>query len=387
MSPLTILFLDHAPALGGAERSLLLLLKHLDRDQWQPHLVCQEGLLAQAAKDLGVATHIVPMPRLRRSLYAPLHWLRAAHTIASLARQVNAALLVANTVRAALYTAPAAHLARRPFVWHMRDLWLSESQPHHLWVDRIGKQLLCATAARVIANSHATAAHLPCHGQVTVIHNGIEVERYDPRTDGNPFRQRYNIPLDAPLVGTVGRLRPWKGQDRFLRALARVRETVPQAQGVIVGGTPFGVKSAYPLQLRRLADELHLNECVVFTGHLDDVRPALAAMDVFVHPGDPEPFGLVNIEAMAMGKPVVAFSHGALPEIVIHGETGLLAEPGNEEALARMIVRLLLEPDLRDRLAMEARRRAVQCFSVEQSIPSITKAFRSAAATQSRRNT
>lgn len=383
----TILFLDHAPALGGAERSLLLLLKHLDRDQWQPHLVCQEGLLAQAAKDLGVSTHIVPMPRLRRSLQAPLDWLRTAHTIARLAWQVDAIMLVANTVRAAFYAAPAARLARRPFVWHMRDFWLSESRPRHLWVDRIGKRLLCATAARVIANSHATAAHLPCYGKVTVIHNGIEVERYDPTTDGTPFRQRYDIPLDAPLVGTVGRLRPWKGQDRFLRALARVRETVPQAWGVIVGGTPFGVKSEYPLQLRRLADDLHLNECVVFTGHLDDVRPALAAIDVFVHPGDPEPFGLVNIEAMAMGKPVVAFAHGALPEVVVHGEMGLLVEPGDEETLARMIVRLLLEPDLRDRLAIEARRRAVQCFSVERTLSGITEILRSVSAAQSHRNT
>ena len=373
----TILFLDHAPALGGAERILLLLLKHLDRTQWQPHLVCQEGLLAQAARGLGVSTHIVPMPRLRRSRHAPLHWLRTARTIASLARQVDAVMLVANTVRAALYAAPAAHLARRSFIWYMQDFWLSESQPRHLWVDRIGKQLLCATAARVIANSHATAAHLPCHGQITVIHNGIEVERYDPRTDGNPFRQRYNIPLDAPLVGTVGRLRPWKGQDRFLRALARVRETVPQAWGVIVGGTPFGVKSKYPLQLRRLVDELHLNECVVFTGHLDDVRPALAAIDVFVHPGDPEPFGLVNIEAMAMSKPVVAFAHGALPEVVVHGEMGLLVEPGDEESLACAIITLLGAPHRLANLGQKGRRQVEQCFDIRSTVERVGAVLRS----------
>ena len=366
-SPAPLLFLDHAPALGGAERSLLLLLKHIDPTRWQPHLACAGGPLAEKAAALGVAVHRLPMPRLRRSPRFLADWLAGARSIARLARETNAALLVANTVRAAFYAAPAARMARVPFVWHMRDFWLSESRPRHLWADRVGKRLLCATATRVIANSRATAAHLPCSGKVSVVHNGIEVERYDPKIDGTPFRRRYSIPINAPLVGTVGRLRPWKGQDRFLRVLARVRETVPEAWGVVVGGTPFGVEDDYPERLRHLAADLGLDGHVVFTGHLKDVRPPLAAMDIFVHPGDPEPFGLVVVEAMAMGKPVVAFAHGALPEIVVDGETGRLVEPGDEEALAGAIAAILEEPDLRLEMGQVGRRRAIRNFDIQRT--------------------
>ncbi len=363
-----ILFLDHAPALGGAEQSLLLLLKHLHRSPWQPHLACIGGPLADRAAALGVPVHTVPMPRLRRSLRAPFNWTKGVWAIFRLARRIGARAIVANTVRSAFYAAPAARLSGTPFIWYMRDFWLSEERPRHPWADRQGKRLLCAAAARVIANSRATAIHLPCSGKVTIVYNGLEVERYDPAMDGMPFRQQYRVPHDAPLVGMVGRLRPWKGQDRFLQVLARVREWFPDLWGIVVGGTPFGVLDDYPQRLQRLAAELGLEKRVVFTGHLDDVRPALAAMDVFVHPGDPEPFGLVNIEAMAMKKPVVAFAHGALPEIVVHGETGLLVPPGDPEAMASAIADLLRAPARRNALGEAGRRRLEACFRSDHMV-------------------
>ena len=361
--PKVVVFVDHAAALGGAERSLLLLLKHLDRDHWQPHLACPPGPLAEAARALGVPVHTFPLPRLRRSARFPLDLLARAARLARLTSTIGARALVANTVRAAFYTAPAARLARRPFIWHMRDFWLSESRPRRPQLDTWGKRLLCVAAAHVIANSQATARHLPCPDRVRVIYNGIEVDRYDPLMEGTPFREAHGIPRDVPLVGTVGRLRPWKGQDRFLRVLARVRRIREDVWGVVVGGTPFQVEDDYPQRLRLLARELGVADQVAFTGHLEDVRPALAAMDVFVHAGDPEPFGLVVVEAMAMAKPVVAFAHGALPEIVADGETGLLVPPEDEEALAAALDSLLADSSRALRLGRAGRTRAATRFT------------------------
>ncbi len=362
-----LLFLDHASALGGAERSLLLLLARLDRQRWHPHLACPEGALADAAEALGLSVHPLPMGRLRRSFRAPATWLRTGWVLARLARDLRVSALVANTVRAALYGALAARLAGLPFLWYMRDFWLGEGKPRHLWLDKLGKRWLCAASARVIVNSHATASHLPCGAKVTVIHNGIEVERFVPM-DGTAFRKRYGIPFAAPLVGTVGRLRPWKGQDRFLRLLARVRETRPEVWGVVVGGTPFGVEDDYPRRLRRLAERLGVAGQVVFTGQLADTRPALAAMDLFVHPGEPEPFGLVNIEAMAMARAVVAFAHGALPEIVADGETGLLVPAGDEVAMTEAVLRLLNDPQRLRVMGEAGRRRVVKSFHIERTV-------------------
>lgn len=364
-----VLFLDHAPALGGAEQSLLLLLKHLHYySRWQLHVACTGGRLAEKAMALGVSVHIVSMPRLRRSIRAPVDWLRGVWDITRVARKIGARILIANTVRAALYAAPAARLIQAPFVWYMRDFWLSESRPRRLWVDYLVKQLLCRAAVRVIANSEATARHLPCREKVMVIYNGVEVEHYDPQIEGQPFRRHYGIPQQALVIGMVGRLRPWKGQDCFLRVLARVQKKVPEVWGIVVGGTPLDEGETYPRQLRQLAHSLGLEHCLIFTGQLEDVRPALAAMDVFVHPGDPEPFGLVNIEAMAMSKPVVAFTHGALPEIVADGETGLLVHPGNEQAIANAIVTLLENRDLRTRLGRAGQQRVQSRFTVERMV-------------------
>jgi glycosyltransferase involved in cell wall biosynthesis len=344
---------------------MLLLFKHLDSARWQLHLACNGGPLVNRAAALGVAVHTVPMGRLRRSTHALLDWLAGTWAVAHRVREIGAVLLIANTVRTALYAAPAARLARVPFVWHMRDFWLSEARPHRLWADKLGKQLLCASATRVIANSYATAAHLPCRSKVVVIHNGIEVERFDPALNGRLSREQHGIPTSAPLVGTVGRLRPWKGQDCFLRALARVRQAIPNVWGLIVGGSPFGVQDDYPTRLRRVAADLGLNDCVAFTGQLPDPRSAMAAMDLFVHPGDPEPFGLVNLEAMAMGKPIVAFAHGALPEIVADGETGLLIPSGGETGLAEAVITLLGDPARRARMGQAGRTRVVRHFAAQ----------------------
>lgn len=368
-----ILFLDHALALGGAEHSLLLILEYLNRVKWRPHLVCAGGPLAEEATQLGIPVHTLPMSRLRHFPHSFLHWLGGIKAIVQLARQTEAALLYANTVRAAFYGAPAARWIGLPFVWHMRDFWLGESRPRYLWLDTWGKKLLCAMAHRVIANSQSVAAHLPCQRKVIVNYNGVELERFDPSMDGPVFREQYHIPAQVPLVGMVGRLRPWKGQKRFLHAMAQVQATMPEAWFVIVGGAIFDADDEYTNQLHTLARNLGIAERVIFTGHLADVRPALAAMDVFVHPGDPEPFGLVNIEAMAMAKPVVAFAHGALPEIVAHQETGLLVPPEDEVALAEAVVTLLRDPVLRKIMGLASRSRVETHFTARRMVEAVEK--------------
>jgi glycosyltransferase involved in cell wall biosynthesis len=358
--------------MGGAEHSLLMLLEHLDRERISAHLACTGGPLEQHAQALGIPVHRVPLARLRRSPGAVTDGCKDARRLARLAHNTAAQALVANTVRAAWYAAPAARIAGIPFVWYMRDFWLSESLPRHEWLDRWAKRLLCAAAARVIVNSQATASHLPCKHKVATVFNGIDVQRFDPDQDGGPFRQQFNIPQDALVVGAVGRLRPWKGQDVFLRAMAPVVSQVPGVYLVVVGGNNFSVQDDYPQRLGQLAADLGLAEKVIFTGHMEDVRPALAAMDLFVTAGDPEPFGLVNVEAMAMGVPVVGFAHGALPEILAGGDTGQLVTPGDGAALGRAAAALLRDPERRQAMARAARRRVAAQFTIQRTTGEVT---------------
>lgn len=363
----SVLFVDHATGLGGAEHSLLLLLAHLNAAEWQPHLACPAGALAKQAQQHGVPWHPVTLPRLRSSVRFPMDCLYYARQLVQAANQIGAAAFYANTVRAAVYTVLAAKLGKRPFIWHMRDFWLSENEPRYHQPDWVFKNLLCRAASHVITNSAATAHHLPCSQKINIIHNGIDLTLFEVVQDSVGFRKQYNIPPEAQLVGTVGRLRPWKGQERFIEMAAAVAATQPGAHFVVVGGSPFAVEDTYPEKLRQLAKEKNLAHCLHFTGHLADVRPALAALDIFVHPGAPEPFGLVNIEAMAAGKPVVAFAHGALPEIVVHKETGLLIPPSDVTGLAQAVTTLLHSPEKRKQYGQAGKQRVKNHFTIQQT--------------------
>ena len=344
---------------------MLLLIEHLDREVWAPHLVCQGGALASRASALDVEVSAIEMPRLRRSASALTSLSSGARRIAAEAARIDAALVHTNTVRATLYGVAGARLARRPCVWHLRDLGLVENQPRRPMLDQLAKRVIASGCAEVVVNSRATAAAMPGGAAVSVVHNAVPVDWWSS-VDPADFRREHGLEPAGPVVGTVGRLRRWKGQDSFLRTMAKVGAAVPNARFLVVGGTILEPADDYGRELRELAAELGLADRVVFTGHLDDVRPALAAMDVFVHAGSPEPFGLVNIEAMAAGLPVVAFAHGGLPEIVESDRTGLLVPPGDEDALADAVATLLADPARRAEMGRLAAERALLSFSPER---------------------
>lgn len=361
-----ILFIDHAPAIGGAENSLLLLMQHLQG--WQPYLATVEGKLADAARTLGIPVHIVPLPRLRKSMQSPSDLWQGARAIANVARQIDALALYTNTVRAQTYGMLAARLCCKPLVWHFRDFWLGENRPKFPQADTTLKRLFIGASKTVITNSHATARHLPTSHKIHVVHNGIKLDQFDPTRTGTPFRQQFNIPLNAPLVGMMGRLRPWKGQTRFIDMAAQVVAHNSETHFVIIGGATFAVDDEYEQHLHQKTAELGLTNHIHFTGHLDNMPAALAALDIFVHPGDPEPFGLVNVEAMAMAKPIVALNHGALPEIIDNGNEGFLV---SEDGMVERIVHLLNDVILQKEMGSRGRTRVVQQFGIEQTAAKI----------------
>ncbi|MGB3904933.1 MAG: glycosyltransferase family 4 protein [Anaerolineae bacterium] len=364
-TPQTILYVDHAAALGGAERSLLLLLHHLDRRQFRPLLASNPGPLADAAADLHVPVFTIPMPRLR-SWPAPLLDLwRGARALADIIRRERVVIVHSNVMRASFFGALSSKLTRRTFVWHVRDI---HTERWYTW-------LMSRLSDRALAVSDAAAR--PLHSsQVTVIHNGVDLAEFDPSLiDGASFRTELGVPNDTPLVGIVGRIRPWKGQQYFLAAASEVARLVPAARFLVVGGTIFPAKEDYLRQLRRLAGDYGIPDRVTFTGHRRDVPEVLAALDILVHCSDAEPFARVVIEAMAMAKPIVAFADGGTPEAVLDRDTGLLVPPGDVAALAAGIEHLLLNEPLRHAMGEKGRSRVEAMFTAEQMTRKVEKVY------------
>jgi glycosyltransferase involved in cell wall biosynthesis len=193
----------------------------------------------------------------------------------------------------------------------------------------------------MVATRHRLQGSLPARG-------GCQATREAVGCNGNP------------LVGIVGRLEAWKGQEVFLRAAARISASNRGTVFAVIGGVTPDKDQAYLSRLLTLAKELRLDGRVHFVGHATDVFPWFDALDVCVHATDGEPFGLVLVEAMALGKPLVATALGGPVEIVEEGVSGLLVPPGDDEALAEAICRLLSDTAFAARLAEGGRRRALE---------------------------
>ena len=161
-----------------------------------------------------------------------------------------------------------------------------------------------------------------------------------------------------------------------MSALAAVKRDLPDVRLVIVGAD-YPPGSGVSSKLRAQAEELGVGSHVSFAGHRNDIAALLAASDVFALPSFEEPFGLVFAEAMAMKRPVVALGNGGTPEVVRHGETGLLSAPGDIPGLAANLVTLLRDPALRARMGEAGRRDVERRFTPARLSLDVEKVYAS----------
>ncbi len=186
---------------------------------------------------------------------------------------------------------------------------------------------------------------------------GVDLDTYHPNVDGGDIRRRHQL-VDRPVIVCVSRLVPRKGQDTLIRALPRIRQRIPDAALLMVGGGRYGA------QLRRLARSMDVDDHVVFTGEVPwvDVPSHFAAGDVFAMPCrtrrrglDVEGLGMVYLEAAACGLPVVAGDSGGAPEAVRHGETGYVVSGRDLDDLAERLATLLTDRDTARRMGRAGR--------------------------------
>lgn len=345
--PRVVLFTSSSQA-GGAERSYLSLASCLPAHGFEPEtLLLEHGPLERWLELAGCPFAVAP-GSVAGSPGAAITWL------AGEASRVGAVALLSNKSHGHRVGGPAAELAGLPAVWWQQDI-----------ACRVDYELAASAipaAAIVCSSDYAVAAQraLTPAADVRKIHLGVAVSEVAARSgDGAAVREALGCD-GRPLVGIVGRLEPWKGQDVFLRAAARVVAEHPDARFAVVGGVTPGKREEYPSELEVLARELGLAGRVHFAGHATDVFPWFDALDLCVHATHGEPFGLVLVEAMALGKPLVATALGGPVEIVEEGVSGLLVPPGDDEATAEAISGVLSDPGLASRLAEGGRRRAFE---------------------------
>lgn len=273
-------------------------------------------------------------------------------------------LVHTHLIHADFYGVPAARLARVPAVVTTRH---NDDAFRRRFPGRCVNRWLWARTDGGIAVSQALAhfsremegAKVP----IRVIHHGIAAvggTALIEREAAESIRVELALPSDALVVGVVCRLTVQKGVSYGLQAFAAIAHAFPHAILLIAGEGPERS------ELERMAAELGLSESVRFLGWRPDSGRVLAALDLLIAPSRWEGFGLVVLEAMARGVPVLATRVGALPEIVADGETGLLVASGDVGALAAALGRLLGDAGLRARLGAAGRERARREFGLER---------------------
>jgi glycosyltransferase involved in cell wall biosynthesis len=278
-------------------------------------------------------------------------------------------LVHTHLIHADLYGSVAAKLAGVPAIVstrHNEDRF--REHPFFIFLNH----LIAPLHQRVIVISKAL-------GFYTARLEGVNPARIAPIYYGLPFadlprpgevRREFHLPADAPVIGTVGRLTEQKGQRTLLHAFARVLGDHPGAYLFIVG------EGELRSTLQTLAQELDIAGRVIFTGYRDDAPRLMADFDVVAVPSLWEGFGLVLLEAMNAGRPVVASRVSAIPEIVLDGETGLLVPPDDAEALAAALGRLLGDHALAGEMGRRGRERLRSHFSVERMVDETEALYR-----------
>jgi glycosyltransferase involved in cell wall biosynthesis len=365
-----ILYISSSGERGGAEVVLLSILAHLDRSRFHPEVVfLQDGDLVRVIREqTSIAAITLPAGRFRDLLRGS----QVVRGLQRVIRDLSIDIVHSNGTGAHVYGGLAACRCGVPGIYHLHDV------PERSWTRQglLQRAANHVPASAVVAVSRFIADHFEestaAHRQVHIIHNAVSFDEGVNDLSGNGVRESFGWSPDAPVAIWLGRLQRWKGTHIFLEAAAQVRQCMPATRFLVVGGELLGLEPGYPRELHELAERLELTECLRFTGYRRDVRPLMLAADVVVHSSiRPEPFGMVVLEAMSLGKAVVASAAGGPVELIVPGETGTLVTPGHADELAHAVLRLLGDKPLRQSMGRAARERVADYFTMPQMMKKV----------------
>lgn len=354
--PIRVFHLIKSLGRGGAEMLLVETLRFADRTRFDyryGYFLPWKDAMVPALREQGVE---VTCFGARTSAAILL----AARGVARHLQQQKADLLHCHLPVAGVVGRLAGRMAGIPVVYSEHNI---QERYHHL-TRRLNRSTW-RWQAGVVAVSQDVAdsihANIRSDVPVRVILNGVDVKRFcRAGAAGESIRRQLGIPVDAPVVGCAAVFRVQKRLQDWLEAAALLLERHPDVHFLLVGDGPLRDEVASIVSTRGLAERVHL------PGLQEDVRPYLAAMDVYLMSSQFEGLPIALLEAMAMECAPACTRVGGIPEVIRSGHNGLLTEPGRPEELARAVSELLASPELRLRLATEARRTVVERFSMER---------------------
>lgn len=365
--PINVLSATIYTGIGGGESLQLHFMRALAAEsRIRMHLLTpRDGAFPQAARELGVQTHILPW-RGTTTAFIPRLW--ALFPVVGKLRsflQTHHIHAVLSDYHTLPFLVPAAHALNIPVWWNAFGWWF----PIHVWqrhffqhrIDRI-TAITQAVKDKLLGSPPRLDPDL-----ITVRIPGVDIARYHPdQISGASVRAACGVDNDTPLIGMVARFQNVKGHLDFLAAALRILDQIPNAHFALAGENVFAVSKDEEYKRQVIATvENHplLRERVHFLGFWDDSREVLRACDVMVCASWFESLSMVALESMALGTPFVSTRVGGPSETVIDTVTGYLVEPKDPDALADKVILLLRDSALRARIGMASRAHVAANFS------------------------
>lgn len=376
---------------GGSAENTFLTARNLDKDRYDVMLVTGLSPLANspvhsrdpetAAIEANIAelhakgVRLIRLAELVRDP-SPLSDLSAFLSLVRIIRREKPQIVHTHTSKAGFLGRWAAWLCRIPIIVHtphghvfwgyfgpwQTRLFIALER----WTARITTKLVTLTEREKA--DHLRFRIAP-EEKFAVIHSGVDLSRFRPEPARKAeIRSALQIPSEGIVIATVGRLAAVKGQDTLIRAIAECFRHGEKVFLLILG------EGELRSDLETLSAELGIAESVRFLGWRSDVASVIDACDIFCLPSLNEGMGKAIVEAMAMGKPVIASDVGGIPDLVIPGENGILIPPGNSNALAKAILPLRDHPEMRVQMGEHGREVALG-YGVESMIHKIDSLY------------
>lgn len=367
-----ILFINSSSDLYGADRSLLRTVKGL-KDKYH-FSVClpYDGPLREELENIGVQTFVFDLGVLRRKFFTPLGIFKYAYNLISSIRAIRAIIekdnidIIHTNTSAVLAGAVAAKLSKIQHVWHIREIIKSPRI-----VRKYISYVVNKFSGTVIGVSRSTIENLKIDqpsiaSKCIVIHNGIEVEKYhNPIDQPNILKSELQLNNDSIIVGMVGRISHWKGQDLFLKVAKRIVSGDKNVHFIAVG-SPFEGQEWRESDLLKEVENSNLSENFHLVPFRNDIADVLYSFDIFIMPSTlPDPFPTTVLEAMSTSRPIIGNDHGGTSEMIVSNKSGILVEPNNVNQMASAVENLVQDHELRKYLGKNALERVEENFSYE----------------------
>jgi glycosyltransferase involved in cell wall biosynthesis len=368
-----IVYVNHTGRISGAEMVLLELLRGLNRAQHEPYVICpDQGELSKMVRAQNIPC--LPAPSLdarftwrpgRLMSYTKSLW-KTIFALRRTIRNLNPDIIHANTLRAGIAATLATVGTGHTVIWHVHD-----TLPRHPLSTGIRLLAYLSQRTRIVSVSHSSGrafcGSLSFKDRIQTIHNGIDLSRFPIKRPGSSqFRREIGVPDEAFLVCTVGQICARKGLLELLTAFSTIYSQAPRMHLALIGKVVFPHEQKYRSLLSSTVAASETSDRVQFVGERSDVSAVLQAADLLVLNSFEEPFGLVLIEAMASGTPVLATRVGGVPEIVRDSENGWLVESGDTAGLAAKLLQLSQNRDLLSQTALFAHDLTCPQFSVQR---------------------